>query len=86
MKRRIKFIIILMINVVMLFASPHKKQTKTSKINEQLNSLLSSIALEKDSNQYYMKVANAILLGLECEKQDAVHSASFSESSNKVSF
>ena len=84
MKRRIKFIIILMINVVMLFASPHKKQTKTSKIKEQLNSLVSSIALEKDSNQYYMKVANAILLGLECEKQDAVHSAYVAQNKDRL--
>ena len=75
MKRRIKLIIILMLNVFMLFASLQKKQDKTPQINEQLNSLLSSIALEKDSNQYYMKAANAILLGLECEKQDAVHRA-----------
>ena len=75
MKRRIKLIIILMLNVFMLFASSQKKQDKTPQINEQLNNLLSSIALEKDSNQYYMKAANAILLGLECEKQDAVHRA-----------
>ena len=61
MKRRIKLIIILMLNVFMLFASSQKKQDKTPKMNEQLNSLLSSIALEKDSNQYYMKAANAIL-------------------------
>ena len=64
-----------MLNVFMLFASSQKKQDKTPQINEQLNNLLSSIALEKDSNQYYMKAANAILLGLECEKQDAVHHA-----------
>ena len=84
MKRRIKLIIILMLNAFMLFASSQKKQDKTPQINEQLNSLLSSIALEKDSNQYYMKAANAILLGLECEKQDAVHRAYVAQNKDRL--